>query len=222
MNKNRLSTLPNIMQILQDATRSMTEPMSFTLVQTYGRNPFFILISCLLSLRAKDSVTLPICLELFKQYKTPQDFIVLPVANLERMIYKIGFYRKKAAVLKQVCAELISRFNSQVPSTQQELLSLPGVGIKTANLVLGEGFGIPAICVDIHVHRIANRLGWVQTQTPEETERQLTVLVPQQYWIELNRRLVMWGQNVCVPRSPFCSTCPLALLCPKNNVTRSR
>lgn len=222
MEKNRLNTLPRVIQILRDATRGMVEPMSFTLVQLYGRDPFIILISCLLSLRAKDSVTLPISIELFKRYKTPQDFIDIPTPELERLIFKIGFYRKKAVVLKQVCAELITRFDSKVPSTQEALLSLPGVGIKTANLVLGEGFGMPAICVDTHVHRIANRLGWVDTATPEQTERYLTDHVPKEYWIELNRRLVMWGQNVCVPISPFCSRCPLEQLCPKKGVTRHR
>lgn len=222
MNKHGLGTLPYIMQILRDATRGMTEPMSFTIVQLYGRDPFLILVSCLLSLRSKDSMTLPICLELFKTYRTPRDFIAASVQDLERIIFKIGFYHKKAAILKQVSGVLIDRFQGQVPSTQEELLSLPGVGIKTANLVLGVGFGIPAICVDIHVHRIANRLGWVVTKTPEETERQLTVLVPQKYWLELNRRLVMWGQNICVPISPFCSRCPVSSVCPKKGVTRHR
>lgn len=222
MNKHGFSTLPYIMQILRDATRGMTEPMSFSIVQHYGRDPFLILISCLLSLRAKDSTTLPICLELFKICRTPHDFVAIPVHDLERIIFKTGFYRKKAAVLKEVSLELIERFEGKVPSMQAALLSLPGVGIKTANLVLGEGFGIPAICVDTHVHRIANRLGWVTTKTPEETERVLTAHVPQEYWVELNRRLVMWGQNICVPISPFCSRCPLASVCPQKGVTRHR
>lgn len=222
MKKTRLSTLPYIMQILRDATRDMTEPMSFTIVKEYGRDPFLILISCLLSLRAKDSTTLPICLELFKQYRTPQDFIDAPLQNLERIIFKSGFYRKKAAILKEVSAVLIDRFDGQVPATREALLSLPGVGIKTANLVLGVGFEIPAICVDTHVHRIANRLGLITTKTPEETERVLTAHVPQHYWVELNALLVMWGQNVCVPISPFCSRCPLLTVCPQKGVTRHR
>lgn len=222
MKKNRLGEFPYIMQVLRDATRKMTEPMSFTLVQVYGRNPFIILISCLLSLRAKDLITLPICLHLFQLYKMPQDFVDVPVADIERIIYKIGFYHKKAVVLKQVSAELILRFDGRVPSTRAELLSLPGVGIKTANLVLGVGFGIPAICVDTHVHRIVNRLGLVQTKTSEETERLLSAIVPQDYWIELNRLLIMWGQNICVPLSPKCLQCQLASVCPKKGVTRHR
>ena len=211
-----------VIKMLRQATLKMEQPAVSHVVSRYGRDPFLILISCLLSLRAKDTVSLPIALKLFERAKTPEDIIKIPRSELEKLFYTIGFYRQKAKTVLEVCQELIDSFQGQVPNTLQALLSLKGVGIKTANLVLGQGFGIPAICVDIHVHRISNRLGLVETKTAEETEAALREILPQEYWIEFNYLLVMWGQNICVPVSPFCSRCVLNNICPKKGVTRRR
>lgn len=211
-----------IIKVLQKATKGMIEPASCQIVSEFGQDPFLVLISCLLSLRTRDTVSLPASQRLFAQAKTPQQLLNLPLEALEKIIYPVGFYRRKAATLHEVSADLISRFNGIVPSAQEELLSLKGVGRKTANLVLGVGFGIPAICVDVHVHRISNRLGLIQTKTVEETENALMELLPPEYWIEYNRLMVIWGQNICLPLSPLCSRCAISDLCPKVGVTKSR
>ncbi len=212
-----------IIHVLREATKRMVEPASASIVARYGRDPFLILIACLLSLRAKDTASLPASIRLFEQARTPATMRALPVGHIEKLIYSVGYYRRKAITIHAVCDALLSQFDGIVPNTEAELLSLPGVGRKTANLVLGEAFGIPALCVDIHVHRISNRLGLVSTKTPAETELVLQKVLPKEYWIEYNSLLVMWGQNVCVPLSPRCSQCPLAQnLCPRIGVTRSR
>jgi endonuclease-3 len=200
----------------------MVEPASVTIVSTYGRDPYLVLISCLLSLRTKDSVSLPASLRLFQLGTTPQALLALPLHQLEKTIYPVGFYRVKARNIHAISQLLVDSYAAQVPESESELLTLPGVGRKTANLVRAQGFGLPAICVDTHVHRISNRLGLVATTTPEQTERELKQILPEQYWSEYNNLLVMWGQNVCVPISPKCSTCPVAELCPQIGVTRRR
>jgi endonuclease III len=211
-----------IIEILRIHTQHMRPPMSITIREMFGRDPFFILISCLLSLRARDSATLPVCIELFKRVKTPEQLAAVPLDELYALLYSIGFYRRKAHILHEVSIDLIERFSGKVPSTQADLLSIKGVGHKTAALVLALGFNIPALCVDIHVHRISNRLGLVQTKTPEQTEKALKGILPQEYWIEYNSLLVMWGQNICVPISPFCSRCPLFNVCKRVGVVSSR
>ncbi len=208
--------------LLKEATKGMTQPMSIMLVKDFGRDPFVILISCLLSLRAKDLVTYPVSLKLFKKVRTPHELLKLPLEELEELFYSLGFYRRKARIVKEVSRELIDRFEGKVPDTEEQLLSIKGVGRKTANLVLGMAFEQPAICVDTHVHRLSNRLGWVETTHPDQTERELKKLVPKEFWIDLNTYLVIWGQNVCVPISPKCSTCVLSPLCPKKGVTKRR
>jgi len=200
----------------------MVQPMVFTISDEFGKNPFLILISCLLSLRAKDTTTLPICRILFKKAQTPQKILAIPLPELEKIIYKTGFYKRKAKQLHFVSKELLTRFGGNVPSTEQELRSIKGVGLKTANLVLAEAYDIPAICVDTHVHKISNRLGIVKTKTPEETEKALKQVLPKKYWREWNRLLVMWGQNICVPVSPFCSKCAIYDYCDRVGVTKSR
>jgi endonuclease-3 len=211
-----------IVTLLRKATANMEKPAVSHVVERYGRDPYLILISCLLSLRAKDTVSLPIALKLFTRAKTPQEMIKIPRPELEKLFFSIGYYRQKAKAVHEVSQQLIEQFNGIVPHTREELLSLKGVGIKTANLVLGEGFGIPAICVDIHVHRISNRFGLVDTKTAEQTEVALQEILPKEYWIEFNHLLVMWGQNICVPVSPFCSRCVLSDICPKKGVMRRR
>ena len=185
-----------IIHALRKATRDMPEPMSTIIAKEYHKDPYIILISCLLSLRARDVVTLPISRKLFSTVKTPQQMVKMSQSELEKIIHPLGFFRRKATVLKQVSKELIDRFHGKVPHTQEELMSLPGVGIKTANLVLGVAFDIPALCVDTHVHRLSNQLGLVHTKTPEQTEKALQKVIPRNNWIEWNHLLVKWGQNV--------------------------
>lgn len=211
-----------IVEILRRATTGLTPPASCTIVSRFGRDPFLVLIGCILSLRTKDTVSLPASCRLFEQAQTPQALLALSHEAIASTIYPVGFYRKKALTIHTICAELLTRFDGQVPNTLNELMSLPGVGLKTANLVLGEGFGIPALCVDTHVHRISNRLGVVNTKTPEETEAALRAVLPPEYWIEWGKLLVMWGQNICVPISPKCSKCPIRPLCKRVGVARSR
>lgn len=211
-----------IIDLLRQATAGMPEPASAQIIADYGKDPFLILVSCLLSLRAKDTMSVPVSRELFKRVRTPQQLVDMPRVELERIIHPIGFYRNKARTLQDVAKTLIDNFGGCVPHTEEELLSIKGIGRKTANLVLGEAFAIPAICVDIHVHRISNRLGLVKTTTPEETEEWLKYVLPREYWIEINRLLVMWGQNICLPTVPRCSQCALEGLCPKFGVKKSR
>lgn len=211
-----------IITTLREATHTMVKPASAHIIDQFGRNPFLVLISCLLSLRTKDTVSLPASQRLFAQALTPESILVIPIFELQKIIYPVAFYRKRAVNVHEVCQALIDQFGGLVPCSLEQLLTLPGVGLKTANLVLAEGFGIPAICVDTHVHRIANRLGLVQTSTPAQTEHELKALLPPELWIECNTLLVMWGQNICVPISPKCSQCALAPLCPRIGVTKSR
>lgn len=225
MKSNRLDRRARaiqVVEILRKATRGMVEPASFQIVQKFGREPFLILISCLLSLRTRDTVSFPASVRLFEHAQTPEAMLQISKPEIAKIIYPVGFYRNKARTIHAVCRMLLDEFEGTVPKTEAELLSLPGVGRKTANLVLGCAFGIPALCVDTHVHRISNRLGLVATVTPEETEMALKEVVPQEHWIEFNRLLVMWGQNICVPISPLCSRCPLLPICPQVGVVKSR
>jgi endonuclease-3 len=187
-----------------------------------ARDPFRILIACLLSLRTKDETTGPAAERLFGLADTPRDMLRLPARRIERAIYPVGFYRTKARVIRGVCRALLDRFGGAVPDDLEALLTLKGVGRKTANLVVTMGFGKPGICVDTHVHRIANRLGYVRTRAPEQTELALRERLPRRYWIALNDLLVAFGQNVCTPLSPRCSACPVRRLCPRIGVSRSR
>ncbi|MHB8772869.1 MAG: endonuclease III domain-containing protein [Syntrophales bacterium] len=186
------------------------------------RNPFEILISTLLSLRTKDEVTAAATKRLFSLAETPEAMLRLSTEEIRKAIYPVGFYRRKAETIHEVCRDLIGRFDSRVPATLDELLTLKGVGRKTANLVVSLGYGGAGICVDTHVHRISNRLGYVRTKTPEETEFALREKLPRRYWIRYNTLLVAFGQNTCRPLSPLCSTCPIARYCDRVGVTRSR
>lgn len=209
-------------KILRKATKGMVDPAANQLIDIYGRKPYLILISCLLSLRAKDFTTVLVSQELFKYVRTPQQMLKIPTKKLEKLIFSIGFYKKKARLLHSVSQDLIKRFGGKVPKTKKELLSIDGIGQKTANLVLAEAYGIPGICVDTHVHRVSNRLGLVKTKTADQTEKALEKIIPKKYWIELNPLFVMWGQQVCTPISPKCSTCAISKLCPKIGVTKHR
>lgn len=185
-------------------------------------NPYQVLISCILSLRTKDKTTRDASRRLFKVASCPASMIKLSRSYIQRLIYPVGFYRNKAKVILGISKSIIRDFRGRVPGTIEDLLSLKGVGRKTANLVLGLGFGIPAICVDTHVHRISNRLGWVNTKAPAETEEALKKIVPRDKWIELNTILVIFGQNICQPVSPFCSRCPVCGFCKRAGVKKFR
>jgi len=188
------------------------------------KNPdsFKILISCLLSLRAKDETTEKISKELFKIASTPQQISKINTKKLEKIIFSTGHYHKKAQALKHVSKELINKFNSEVPSTKEELLSIKHIGPKTANIVLNFAFNQNVLPIDTHCHRIPNRLGWIKTKTPEQTEKQLEKILPKKYWKEFNGIFVLFGKTICVPISPKCSICPINQYCPKINVTKSR
>lgn len=187
-----------------------------------GQSPFRVLIATILSLRTKDTMTAVVAPKLFAVADTPAAMVELSEERLAALIYPVGFYRNKARSIRQVCAILLEQYDGQVPNDLDALLALPGVGRKTANLVLTAGFGLPGICVDTHVHRICNRWGYVETKTPDDTEFALRDKLPQEYWMEINNLLVTLGQNICHPTSPRCSSCPIAEWCPRIGVTRSR
>ncbi len=217
----------NIIEILTIETKHFTPTLIKQIIKNHGKNPFLILICCLLSLRSKDTVTIHVCNDLLKIAKTPKEILNIQLQQLEKIIFKTGFYRNKAKVLHQVSKIIIEKHNGLVPETEEELLELPGVGRKTTNLVLGMAFDKPAICVDIHVHRISNRLGLItryliKTKTPEETELALKKLLPKKNWIEWNNLIVKLGQNICTPISPWCSKCPIKKYCKQIEIKRTR
>lgn len=188
----------------------------------YTESPFTILISCLLSLRTQDKTTDAASARLFQLARTPQAMVKLATPVIEKAIYPVGFYKTKAKNIKKICRHLLSQNNGRVPDDIDSLLSLPGVGRKTANLVVTLGYQKPGICVDTHVHRITNRWGYVQTKTPEQTEMALRRKLPQKYWIIINDLLVAYGQNLCKPISPLCSHCKIYAYCDRVGVKISR
>jgi endonuclease-3 len=185
-------------------------------------DPFRVLVACLLSLRTQDATTREATERLFHVAASPAAMRRLPADRIARLIFPVGFYRTKARVLRAICRDVLGRFGGEVPSDLDALLTLKGVGRKTANLVVTVGFGKPGICVDTHVHRISNRLGFVRTDTPDQTELALRRKLPRRHWIGYNDLLVAFGQNVCRPLSPHCSRCPVARLCPRIGVARAR
>ncbi len=197
-------------------------PTAVSEVAEEGRDPFRILITCLLSLRTKDETTLPAARRLFQMARTPEAMLRLKPRTIEKAIYPVGFYRAKARTILAVCRTLLEKYGGKVPDRLEELLTLKGVGRKTANLVVTRAYGKPGICVDTHVHRITNRWGYVKTKTPEETEMALRKKLPQRHWLVFNDLLVAFGQNVCRPISPLCSRCPVEQDCPKVGVITHR
>lgn len=191
-------------------------------VGQYVETPFTVLISCLLSLRTQDRTTLAASERLFAIAANPEAMLATPVSMIEKAIYPVSFYRVKARTIHEICNRLLTRFNGKVPSTLEELLTLPGVGRKTANIVVTLAFRKAGIAVDTHVHRISNRLGYVRTRTPEQTEMALRRKLPRQYWIIFNDLLVAYGQNLCKPISPFCSRCRISEFCGRIGVTTRR
>ncbi len=193
-----------------------------TLIAETERDPFKVLVSTILSARTKDEATAAATRRLFDAASTPEEIGALPATEIERLIFPVGFYRTKAKNLRLAMGVLLDRFGGEVPRTVEELVELPGVGRKTANLVVTEGFRRPGICVDTHVHRITNLWGYVDTRNPLETEMALRAKLPRTQWIDLNRTLVSFGQKLCVPVSPWCSRCPVEEWCPKLGIERSR
>ena len=207
-------------RILQDYLKDSVPVV--TRISREGKDPFLVLVGTLLSLRTKDETTDKAMERLTAVARTPGDILKLPDEQLERLIYPVGFYRTKARTLKEVSGTILDEYNGVVPDSIEELLKLKGVGRKTANLVVNEGYGKPGICVDTHVHRISNRLGIVSTKNPHQTEEALRQILPERHWIISNTLLVAFGQRVCKPISPLCSLCPLAALCPRVGVTKHR
>lgn len=215
-------TMSRVLTRLRRAAPAWNTTALMAISDATGRDPFRILIGCLLSLRTKDETTGPASERLFALASTPAGILALSTAEIERAIFPVGFYRTKARVLHRVCRDLLDRFDGAVPSDLDALLTLHGVGRKTANLVVTFGFGLPGICVDTHVHRITNRLGFVRTRSPEDTERALRRRLPRRHWIGLNDLLVAFGQNLCHPTSPRCSVCPVTTWCARTGVRHSR
>lgn len=207
--------------VLQQAVQEWRSP-AVTLVAQQARDPFRVLISCIISLRTQDRTTAAASARLFALADTPAAMLELSPESIERAIYPAGFYRNKAVTIREICRSLQESYCGKVPDEVNELLKLKGVGRKTANLVVTLGFGKPGICVDTHVHRICNRWGYVRTKTPEETEFALRAKLPHEYWLTINDLLVTFGQNQCTPVSPRCSTCPLYYCCDRIGVTKSR
>jgi len=217
--RNNPQNWGEIFQTLRDFQKA---PPSITLLASHKYSTYQLLIATLISLRTKDNVTLAAAQRLFAIANTPSEICNLSHKKIEKIIFPSGFYKRKAKTIQQISCILVHQYNGILPSKEALLLNLPGVGRKTATLVLGLGFHIPAICVDTHVHRIANRMGWIKTKKVEDTELELRTLVPKQYWIEINSLLVSFGQQICRPISPLCSHCMFQTTCPKKNVKQYR
>ena len=210
----------HVLRRLTTAIRGMAEPAVEKISEDTREDPFRVLIATMLSAQTRDQVTHAASMRLFRVARTPQTMAALPVSRLQRLIYPVSFYRNKARHVKEACRQIVERFGGRVPDTMEALLTLPGVGRKTANLVLILSLASRNnICVDTHVHRISNRLGWVATRTPEQTEQALYRVVPRRWWPRVNLLLVTWGQNVCRPVYPRCPDCPIVPVCPRIGVT---
>ena len=210
-----------VMRRLRRAIARLEDPAVEKIAEERKGDPFQVLIATMLSAQTKDPVTFAASQRLFARASTPAAMLRLAAREIEDLIYPVSFYRNKARHVQAACRRLIDRFGGRVPATMAELVSLPGVGRKTANLVLIVAHrSAENICVDTHVHRIANRLGWVRTRTPEQTETALYAAAPRKWWSSVNLYLVSWGQNVCRPVYPLCGGCALRRLCPRTGVTR--
>jgi endonuclease-3 len=213
--------IEKIVETLKKELKKYGDPV-VTKVAKEKKSPYRVLISTILSLRTKDETTLVASKKLFEKADTPQRMLLLNKEDIEKLIYPVGFYHRKAEQILKISKILIEKYEGKVPDELDELLKLPGVGRKTANLVLNEGFGKLGICVDTHVHRISNRLGIVKTKNPTETEFALREILPKKYWIIFNTLLVTLGQNICTPISPKCSICPINKYCKRIGVEKHR
>jgi endonuclease III len=214
--------IPTILKQLGRAIRGMDEPAVEKIAEDTREDPFQVLISTMLSAQTRDPVTAAASARLFRAARTPRTMAALTVARIQKLIYPVSFYRVKARHVREATRQIVERFGGRVPSRMDDLLTLPGVGRKTANLVLILSHASREnICVDTHVHRISNRLGWVHTRTPDQTEQALYRVVPKRFWPTVNLYLVTWGQNVCRPVYPRCPACVVASMCPKIGVTKT-
>ena len=218
MHDNDIST---VIERIQRALEKEKLPIVSDLAEK-EHDPFKILISTILSLRTKDEVTETATIKLFSLASIPEEMVRLSEDEIVSAIYPVGFYRNKSKTIRHVCSELVEKYGSRVPDTIEELLKLKGVGRKTANLVITLGYHKPGICVDTHVHRISNRLGYVKTKTPDKTEFALRDKLPHTYWIQYNTLLVAFGRTMCKPVSPLCSQCPVSAYCDRVGVMKSR
>jgi endonuclease-3 len=221
MTPKRIFDIDRFVAAIESNYRDWNPPI-ITFIANRGATPFEVLVSTLLSLRTKDEVTGVAAQRLLAVARTPETMVALPAREIEALIYPVGFYPTKAKRLLSISRILLDHYGGKVPDTLEELTALPGVGRKTANLVLIEGFKIPAICVDTHVHRISNRIGYVKTKTPDKTELVLREKLPKRHWVRYNELLVAFGQVLCRPISPFCSRCPVADMCPTIGVDHHR
>lgn len=213
--------IDDVMAILAAEMPRFTQPLVDQMGDD-GATPFHVLIATLLSLRTRDTLTSVVAPRLFAVADTPATLMALGEERIAELIYPVGFYRTKARSIVLICRILLEQYGGAVPANLDQLLALPGVGRKTANLVLTAGYGLPGICVDTHVHRICNRWGYVQTRDPDSTELALRAKLPPAHWMTINTLLVALGQNICHPTSPRCSACPVAASCARVGVTRSR
>lgn len=206
----------NIDKIIEKLIEAKQPRREFVQLMEGFQDPYLVLIACILSLRTNDLTTYPATLRMLEIGRVPKDFAYCEVEKLEKAIYPVGFYKNKARQIIELSRIIVEELGNKVPDTIEELIRFNGVGRKTANLVLAKGHNIPAICVDVHVHRICNRLGYLKTKTPEETEFALREKLPQKYWLDINTLLVTHGQNVCKPIKPNCEDCPINQFCNKN------
>jgi len=213
--------ISKVIELIAEVLKTKKLPIVSDLAEKES-TPFQILISTLISLRTKDEITEVATHRLFALVSTPSEMLKLSEDQIINAIYPAGFYRNKSKTILHVCRELVEKYDSHVPDSIEELLTLKGVGRKTANLVVTLGYGGEGICVDTHVHRISNRLGYVRTKTPEETEYALREKLPRKYWTEYNTIMVAFGRNICRPVSPLCTQCPVSTNCQKHGVTKSR
>ena len=207
-----MADIDEIVELLKNAEQPKSEFVN--LMDTFN-DPYLVLIGCILSLRTNDRTTYPATLRMLELAKTPQDMMKVEVKDLAKAIYPVGFYENKARQIIELSRQIVEELGGKVPDEIEDLCKFNGVGRKTANLVLARGFNKPAICVDVHVHRIFNRLGYVKTKNPEETEFALREKLPKKYWIDINTLIVTHGQNVCKPIKPLCSSCPIEKYCAK-------
>ncbi|MGN0031984.1 MAG: endonuclease III domain-containing protein [Candidatus Gastranaerophilaceae bacterium] len=205
----------NIEKVVKTLESAKQPQSDFVKLMDSFKNPYLVLIACILSLRTNDRTTYPATLRMLELAKTPQDMLCVDEQDLVKAIYPVGFYKNKAGQIIELSKRIVEEYNGEVPDSIDELCKFRGVGRKTANLVMSLGFGKPAICVDVHVHRIFNRLGYIKTKNPEETEFALREKLPVEYWIPINTLLVTHGQNVCKPIKPMCDVCPVASCCNK-------
>ena len=222
MNPTDDETIHEVVRRLEAEYPKWREPIVSQLAAKGRKDPFLVLIGTILSLRTRDETTAGAIERLWALADNPADMVQLTPEAIVQAIYPVGFYNNKTRTIIEVCRQLLDRWGGAVPNDLALLLSLPGIGRKTANLVVAIGFGDDAICVDTHVHRISNRLGYVKTKTPDHTEMALRGKLPREYWIRYNDLLVAFGQQLCNPLSPQCSTCPISDLCPRIGVTRHR